>query len=67
MEICLTHLAINEMLIKITVRYLFAHSSWSKLIKSCNIICWQGYKTREILKYYGWHIYLLEGKAKKRK
>lgn len=49
MKICQTHLAINEMLIKITVRYHFTHSIWPK---SDNIICWQGYKTKETLKYY---------------
>lgn len=44
-----TQLTINEMLIKITVRYHFTHSIWPK---SDNIICCQGYKTKEALKYY---------------
>ena len=63
MKISQTHLVINEMLIKITVRYHFTHSIWPK---SDNIICWQGYKTKEALKYYQWQK-MLEGKIRKTK
>jgi hypothetical protein len=58
---CLSHLAVNKMLIKITVRYHFTHNISSKFTRFDSGNCWQGYKIREAFKYY-W--YLLEGKRK---
>lgn len=52
MKGCLTHLAINKTLIKITVRYHFPHSIWSTLTKSDSTNHRQRYKARKTLKYY---------------
>lgn len=54
MKICLIHLAINKMLIQITVIVPFYTQYMVQTLKS-DIICWQGYKARETLKYYQQH------------